>query len=132
MVDWLGTFAKQQKETRMKTKMNRSVALIPLALIGSATLYATHEIQFKDLPAPVQQRSNRYKDTGELKRIERETYNGTPVYDVLIKRPGPNRELHITENGAILENDPNFVAHPGSLQTKKLQLTNLPQAVQQA
>jgi uncharacterized membrane protein YkoI len=115
----------------MKANRDSKPAILSLALvIGPATLYGDHEIQLKDSPAPVQQTIQRYQENGELKRIERQTYNGAPIFEVIIKRPGPNRELHITESGAVLENDPNFAAQPESLQTRKLRLSDLPATVQ--
>ena len=116
----------------MKAKSILRLALAGLVAVGTGNIIGAPMMDFSRLPLAVQRTINQYLADGQLKYIMPESYNGTVVYDVYIQRPGPNRELHITPGGMVLENDPNFLLSASPLQTKRLQLTDLPIGVQTA
>lgn len=58
--------------------------------------------QLKDLPTAVQATIRREAGTNEIVDIDKETRDGKVVYEVEIKQPGKNIELHVAEDGTIV------------------------------
>jgi len=58
--------------------------------------------QLEDTPAAVQETIKREARGNQIADIDKELRTGQPVYEVEIKKPEGNYELHIAENGSIL------------------------------
>jgi len=58
--------------------------------------------QLEDTPAAVQETIRREAKGNQIADIDKEIRTGSPVYEVEIRQPGGNYELHIAENGSIL------------------------------
>ncbi len=112
----------------MKTKIIGTIAF----LTAATGTVAAAVLELGQLPAAVQMTINEYLANGEVELLLPQNYQGTLVYDVYIKRPGTNRELHITPTGQVLENDPNFLVSGAGLRMKRTSWADLPLAVQNA
>ena len=58
--------------------------------------------QLEDTPPPVQETIKREAGNREIADIDKERRTGEIIYEVEIKQPGRNVELHIAENGTIV------------------------------
>lgn len=100
--------------------------------------------QLEDTPQPVQAAIKKEMANPEIADIDKETRSGETIYEVELKQPGRNIELHIAENGAIVRDSrrdlrgQGATAAPGGIQRgtgragRDLALTEVPLAVQQA
>jgi len=96
--------------------------------------------QVEDTPPPVQATIKREAGTREIADIDRETRTGRTLYEVEIKQPGRNFELHVAEDGSIVRDSRNVGTAPGEVEKdtgrarvdKQLTLNDVPPAVQQA
>jgi uncharacterized membrane protein YkoI len=98
--------------------------------------------QLADTPAPVQATIKREAANREIADIDKETRDGQTIYEVEFKQPGRNVELHIAENGTIIQDSRRDLrgqgTAPGETQkdigraTGKLTINDVPLPVQQA
>jgi len=103
--------------------------------------------QLEDTPAAVQEVIKREAQGNQIADIDKELRTGRPVYEVGIKQPTGNYELHIAEDGTILRDsrraDTSVAtqeAQPGTYtrrtvpllaRTPTLQVSDVPQPVQE-
>lgn len=71
--------------------------------VGTGVLGVHLGTQLEDTPAAVQDTIKRVGGNRPIADIDREHRNGQTVYEVEFKEPGRNIELHIAENGRILQ-----------------------------
>lgn len=99
--------------------------------------------QVADTPPPVQATIKREAGTREVVDIDKETRDGRTIYEVEIKQPNRNLELHVAEDGSIVRDSRNIRGvgtapaevergtGRGAAETR-LAFTDVPPAVQQA
>ena len=98
--------------------------------------------QLADTPPPVQAAIKREAGMREIADIDKETRSGKTVYEVEIKQPDRNYEIHVAEDGTILADSRNPVQGQGTAPDQidreagrganKLMLSDVPPAVQSA
>lgn len=95
--------------------------------------------QFEDTPPAVQETIRREAGNRKIADIDKERRTGQTIYEVEFQEPGRNIELHIAENGTIVQDSrkPGAVGAPErqpqtgfGAATREVKVSDLPQAVQ--
>jgi uncharacterized membrane protein YkoI len=60
------------------------------------------DTKFADLPAAVKRTAQQHGAESDIEDIDRETRDGKTVYEIEFRREGPNREIVIAEDGALI------------------------------
>ena len=100
-----GTIVKQEGKPRPATSTGET---IKGPLIGT---------RFSDTPPAVQATIKREAHGADIADIDKERRNGRVLYEVEFKDPGQNREIHVAEDGSLVQTghgDVRGVGAPGS------------------
>jgi uncharacterized membrane protein YkoI len=84
----------------------------------------TPSMALSDLPAAVQKSVKEQQAGREIVDIDKEVWNGKPVYEVEFKEKGPNSRIHVANDGSMVLNKDRRYAYLGA------QLSETPAAVQ--
>jgi hypothetical protein len=82
-----------------------AVALATFVILLGPARSPADEVSLEQVPPAVRATIERELGGGRLEEIERETKNGRTVYEVELVRDGKEREVHIAEDGTVLERD---------------------------
>jgi uncharacterized membrane protein YkoI len=113
----------------MKTRFFQTLFLAGTLAIPA--VWAADRLELTQVPESVRRTINSQKGDGEIKSIEREMRDGSSVYQVEFKRPGPNRTIYVSESGALIGDRTHILGFFPAFDQQKLQWTDLPRPVQQ-
>lgn len=69
------------------------------------TVPTTPKLRIEDLPPPVQEAVRAKAGQRRIADIERELWNGQPVYEIEFAEPGLNPQVHIAADGTVLRDE---------------------------
>jgi uncharacterized membrane protein YkoI len=104
-------------------------APVPTSEFGEPVTPAAPKLALRDLPAAVQETARREANGREIADIDRETWNGRPVYEIEFRQRGLNARIYVADDGTLVRDE--RPRHSLKSLFMGMQLDQTPAAVQQ-
>jgi hypothetical protein len=82
--------------------------LAAVAALACVLGVSADEVQFSEVPKPVQTTINRSLDGGVVKKIDEDRREGRTVYDVSVRKDGTDKRVRIDADGKLLKDPINI------------------------
>ncbi len=77
----------------------------PIVPDGTMIVPPAPPLRLEDLPAPVQETVRKQAGEREIADIDHESWKGRSVYEVEFRQPGMNPQIHVAEDGTLLQDE---------------------------